>query len=233
MEFRIISLRLPKVSTDNFKNPNRRSDENQNLTAYTNFTPQKPRPLLLKSSTSRSLILIAAGLPARTWKRGCRNNRVPYPIMSIQSSQGKRAETLVEGTCNPLECFQKAWYDCFLDHHDLTGKDDVPAVDTKKSWGGMEDDLEIFLQTSGNLGSPCEADEVKRYCKAGADLEAVRQGLGESGTKLIAWVDDRNSPDLTGEGSVRLGGTWLSAPRLLSHLRQPVRPFPMAQKTKC
>jgi len=67
----------------------------------------------------------------------------------------------------------------------------------KKSWGGMEDDLEIFSPNSGNLGSPCEADEVKRYCKAGADLEAVRKGLGESGTKLIAWVDDRNSSDLT------------------------------------
>jgi len=233
MAFRIISLRLPKGPPDSLKKPNRKNDENQILTAYTNFTPLKPRSPLLKSNTPRSLILNAAGLPARTWKRGCRDNRISYPIMSIQSSQGKRAETLVEGTCNPLECFQKVWYDCFLDHHDLTGKDDVPAVDTKKSWGGMEDDLEIFLQTSGNLGSPCEADEVKRYCKAGADLEAVRKGHGESGTKLIAWVDDRNSPDLTGEGSVRLGGTWLSAPRLLSHLRQPVQPFPMAQKTKC
>jgi hypothetical protein len=143
--------------------------------------------------------------------------------MSVQGSHEKPLEAHFEGRFYPLKCFQNAWYSCFLIHHDLTGKDDVPAVDTRKSLGIVEGNLETLLQTSDNSSSPSEADEVKRYCKGGSGLEAVEKAIGEAGTRLAAWVDDRNSPNLIGKGNVRVGGTWLTATGLLKHLRQSVR----------
>jgi hypothetical protein len=135
----------------------------------------------------------------------------------------QREETISLGGYYPLKCFQNAWHDCFFIHHDLTGKDDVPAVDSKRKLGNVEEDcLETLLQTSGNSGSPSQADGVKRYCKSGPELEAVEQGLGEAGARRAAWVDDRNSPSLTKKGSVRLCGTWLTAMGLLRYLRKAV-----------
>jgi hypothetical protein len=121
----------------------------------------------------------------------------------------------------PLRCFKNAWYDCFFIHHDLTEKDNVPAVEKLKNMGSVEDELTIFLQVSEDLGSPCEADEVKRYCE-GVRLEEVHKGLGEAGTRRAAWVDDRNSPILSGSGNVRLCQSPLTATGLLRRLKQPV-----------
>ena len=134
----------------------------------------------------------------------------------------KRPEVILGERYFPLKCFQNAWYNCFFTHHDLTGKDDIPAIDTRKRFGSVEDNLEVLLQTSGSSGSPSEADEVKRYCKGGPGLDAVQKGIGEAGTRRYAWVDDRNSPHLTGKGDVRICGTWLTAMGLLRHLRQAV-----------
>jgi hypothetical protein len=142
--------------------------------------------------------------------------------MSIQRSQGKRAETVVDGRYYPLKCLQKYWYDCFFDHRGLMGKDVVPAVDTKVRLGGMEDNLDFFLQNSGNSCSPREAEKIKRYCKGGTGVEAIEQGIGEAGTRQAVWIDDRNSPHLAGEGNVRNCGTQLTATGLLRHLRHPV-----------
>ncbi|KAE9366797.1 hypothetical protein N431DRAFT_417671 [Stipitochalara longipes BDJ] len=140
--------------------------------------------------------------------------------MSNQRSQGRRQEAIFEGTCYPLKCFQNAWFDGFFIHRDLTGKDNVPAIDTKKNLGSIEGNLESFLQT-GDSSSPCEADEVIRYCDGGLKLHAVENGTGEAGIRRAAWVDDRNSPHLTGMGNVRLCGKWLTATGLWRYLRQP------------
>lgn len=89
----------------------------------------------------------------------------------------------------------------------------------------MDDELTIFLDVCDDLGSPCEADEVKRYCEGCADLREVQEGIGEAGTWGAVWIDDRNSPDLTGKGNVRICGK-LSTTGLLRHLKQPVWPTP-------
>lgn len=145
--------------------------------------------------------------------------------MSIYGAQGKRRESNLDSRCFPLRCFQNAWYECFFTHHNLSGKDDLPAVQIRKVLGDMEDILEILLQTSGNSGSPSEADEVKRFCKGGPALEVLQQGVGEVGSRRAAWVDDRNSPHLSEKGRVRLRGTWLTATGLLRHLSHPVWDF--------
>jgi hypothetical protein len=143
--------------------------------------------------------------------------------MFAQRGHRKGAERIAQRGRYPLKCFENSWSKCFFDHHDLSGKDDVPAVDAKKSLGDVENDkLTSFLQVSDGLRSPCEADEVKRYCEGGASLEEVQDGFGEAGTRLAAWTDDRNSPDLTGIGSVRLQGKLLTATGLLRHMKQPV-----------
>ena len=155
--------------------------------------------------------------------------------MSSQRSKRQRAQPISEDRhygYYPLNCFQNVWYDCFLIHHDLTRKDDKPAFEIRRSLGGVEGDLEILLRTSDNSGSASKADGVKRYCKYGPDLQAVEQGIGESGTRRGAWVDDRNSPHLTGIGDVRLCGTWLTATGLLRYLKQGVRYLLLILKRK-
>lgn len=138
-----------------------------------------------------------------------------------QRGQRKRTERVPQGGLYQLQCFQNVWYECFFTHHNRTGKDDVPAVDDKKSLGGMGDKLAIFLQVADGLGSPCEADGVKRYCE-GVSLEDVQDGVGEGGTRLAAWIDDRNSPHLTGSGNVRHCKNPLTATGLLRYLKKPV-----------
>jgi hypothetical protein len=130
-------------------------------------------------------------------------------------------ERIPEGRRYPLLCFTNAWDLAFFTRHDLTGKDDVSAVEFKKSMGNVGDELTIFLQVSEDLGCPCEADEVKTYCE-GVSLEGLEKGVGEAGKRRGAWIDDRNSIYLTGNGNARLCDNPLTATGLLRYLKQLV-----------
>jgi len=59
--------------------------------------------------------------------------------------------------------------------------------------GDVDDELTIFLQVSEDLGCPCEADEVKRYCE-GVSLGDLEAGVDEARGRRAAWLDDRKSP---------------------------------------
>jgi hypothetical protein len=122
----------------------------------------------------------------------------------------------------PVDCFDKIFYKHFFTHHDLPGKDDIAAVDAKRGLGCVEDELTSFLGISDGSGSPCEGDEVKWYCEGGSSLEKVQRGIGEAATRQAAWIDDRNSPHLTGAGRARLCGKLLTAHGLYQYLKQPV-----------
>ena len=102
-----------------------------------------------------------------------------------------------------LSCFKNAWHPSFFVHHDLAGKDDEPAVECRKRTGDVYDKLTIFLKDPDGWGCPGQADEVKKFCR-GFKFEDVQDGIGEAGTQRRAWIDDRNSPFLTGIGNVRL-----------------------------
>lgn len=136
--------------------------------------------------------------------------------------QQKRAERIPEGGRYPLQCFENAWPECFFTHHDCAGKDDVPAIEARKVFGCVEDELTSFLGLFDDLASPCEVGKVKRYCEGGASLEEVQNGMGEAGTRRAAWVDDRNSLHLKGSGRARPSGKLLTATGLLRHLKKPV-----------
>jgi hypothetical protein len=146
------------------------------------------------------------------------NNRGPQPPML---GRRRRRERIPKERCYPLLCFTNTWDPAFFTRHDLTGKDDVSAVEARKSIGEVGDKLTIFLQVSEDLGCPCEADEVKRYCE-GVSLEDLEAGVGEAGRRRAAWLDDRNSLDQTGSGSARLYDNPLTATRLLKYLKQSV-----------
>lgn len=122
---------------------------------------------------------------------------------------------------NPLLCFTNSWDPAFLTRHDPTGKDDVSAVETKRSMGDKSDPLTIFLGVLEDLGYPCEADEVKRHC-GGVILKDLEDGVGQAGKRRAAWLDDRNSQDLTGSGNARLYANPLTATGLLGCLKQTV-----------
>jgi len=146
------------------------------------------------------------------------NNRGPQPPMP---SQRRRRERIPEERRYPLLCFTNTWDPAFFNRRDLTGKDDVSAVEAKKSIGEVGDELTVFLQVSEDLGCPCEADEVKRYCE-GVSLEDLEAGVGEAGERRAAWLDDRNSLDQTGRGYARLYDNPLTATGLLKYLKQSV-----------
>jgi hypothetical protein len=134
----------------------------------------------------------------------------------------EQRERVPERRRHPLLCFTNAWDPAFFTHHDLAGKDDVSAVEARKSIGDVADKLTIFLQIFEEQVCPCDADEVKRYCKD-VSLEDVEAGIGEAGERRNAWLDDRNSPDLkAGSGKVRLCNNPFTATGLLRYLKQPV-----------
>lgn len=118
---------------------------------------------------------------------------------------------------------EHVWYGGFLIHHKRAEKDDVPVVEAKESLGCKMDALTIFLQVTDSLGPPCDADEVKSYCRDCASIQDIQNGIGAARTGPVAWIDDRNSPNLTGSGSVRLRGQLLTLTELLGHLKQHVR----------
>jgi len=114
---------------------------------------------------------------------------------------------------------QNAWSGYFFMHHEPKEKEDTWAVAAKKSLGNIKGNIAGFI----GLGDPLEVDEVKRYYERGASLEEVQDGIGEAGMRRSVWIDDRNSPDLTGSGSVRLRGGLLTATELMRYLKEPVR----------
>jgi hypothetical protein len=120
-----------------------------------------------------------------------------------------------------LQCFENFWSEWFFTHHDRAGKDDVPAVDAKKSLGEVNDKLESFLESPDGWGSSCEVDEVKWYC-GDIRLESFRDDKGDAAMRLGGWVDDRNSLDLTGSGNARLCESDMTARGLWEHLKQSV-----------
>jgi hypothetical protein len=142
--------------------------------------------------------------------------------MSGRKGHGRHIRRIPEGERYQLPCFQKVWKKCFLTHHDLPGKDDIAAVEAKRSLGCVEDELTSFLDISDGSGSPCEADEVKWYCEGRTSLEKVQRGIGEAATIVAVWIDDRNSPHLNGAGRVRLCQKLLTPHGLYRYLQQPV-----------
>lgn len=85
----------------------------------------------------------------------------------------------------------------------------------------MDDELTIFLDVSDDLISPCEADEVWRYCEGCTSLGEDQAGISKVESRRDIWIDDRNNPELTGKGITRKCG-YLSTTGLLKHLKQPV-----------
>jgi hypothetical protein len=141
--------------------------------------------------------------------------------MQVQRRQRSRKERSPEGRHYPLQCFANLWHDSFFTRHDLSNKDEIPAVEMKMGIGGVDDKLTIFLRNEEGLGGPCEADAVQRFCK-GISLKEIEVGMGEYGRRKASWIDDRNSPDLTGSGNARLCENMLPATGLLRYLKQPV-----------
>jgi hypothetical protein len=132
-----------------------------------------------------------------------------------------KGNTAGEKRCS-LQCFDNAWYECFFIHHDRTGKDDVSAVDAKKKiWSSVEDDLTIFLDICNDSESPCEVDEVRRYCEGCTSLGEDKDGIFKDESSRDIWIDDRNNPELTGKGATRMCRN-LSTIGLLKYLKQPV-----------
>jgi hypothetical protein len=152
--------------------------------------------------------------------------------MQVQRQQRTRRERGPEGRHYQLRCFANVWPDSFFTRHDLSNKDEIPAVEMKREIGGVEDRLTIFLRNEEGLTGPCEADAVQRFCK-GVSLSDIEAGIGESGRRKAAWIDDRNSADLTGSGNGRLCENMLTATGLLRHLKQPVCPASLTCSPDC
>jgi hypothetical protein len=223
LEFFVISAQVPKGASEYFQPSESVVKNEERLARHTVLIPLKlPSYSLTQSSLFDCQSCTQRVVRPIDFMQG--SKRQICPIMSNQRSQGKHAEAIFGGSFYPLKCFQNAWYDGFFVHHDRTGKDNLPAIDTRKNLGSIEGNLEGFLQT-GDSSSPYEADEVMRYCNGGLKLKSVENGSGEAGNRKAAWVDDRNSPHLTGTGNVRLCGAWLTATGLWRHLRQPVSEF--------
>lgn len=144
------------------------------------------------------------------------------PHQSRDLEERKLKGKTTDDTHSPLHCFDNFWWECFFDHHELTGKDDISAADAKRSLGCVDDDLTIFLDISDGYGCPREADAVKKYCEACRDIREVREDSGEERQDLAIWIDERNSPELAGKGNVRFCGR-LSTSSWLKHLEKPVR----------
>ena len=122
---------------------------------------------------------------------------------------------------DPVPWFTNAWPRSFFTHHRLTGKDDLPAVETRNQISGFQDKLTSFLQDSKDLGFSSEADGVKRYCR-NVSLKDIEAGVGNAGTRKALWIDDRKSDNLTGCGSPRLSNGWMTATGGLRYLEQRV-----------
>jgi len=148
--------------------------------------------------------------------------------MNFDETASSKLENLFRGMeklhkeydqATPLRCFGNVWYDCFFTHTDPKGKDEIREIGAKKSLGDIEDKLAGFA----GLGYSREVDAVKRYCKGGANLEEVQDGIGEAGMRRAVWIDDGNNIHLTGSGRVRPRGALLTATELLRYLTEPVR----------
>jgi hypothetical protein len=130
----------------------------------------------------------------------------------------------------PLLCRRNAWDPEFYNLHDLTGKDDVPAVEAlkeavKDSGHDVDpldevDSLTVLLGDSEDSGCPREADEVRRYCGE-VSLTDLQAGRGEAGKRRGAWHDHRDG-DVTGSGSLSLCKNPLTATELLRCLKKTV-----------
>ncbi len=116
----------------------------------------------------------------------------------------------------------KTWDRAFFTHHNLTDRVKFSDVEEYKTNVYASGYLSLFMQASDDLGSPAETTEVERYCH-GANFQALEAGIGDAGERRASWVDDRNSPHLTGKGNARRCDNPLTATGLLRYLKQPVR----------
>jgi hypothetical protein len=115
------------------------------------------------------------------------------------------------------------WPNSFFAHHDLTGKDDVPAAEERSQISSFQDKMTNFLQDSRDLGFISEADGLKKYCKD-VRLKDIEAGVGEARKRRAFWIDDRKSDHLAGCGQPRLSNGWKTATEALRCLEQGVRP---------
>jgi len=140
--------------------------------------------------------------------------------MPAKKRRKGRKEPNTEGRSYPLLRSPSKWDKWFFNYHDLAGKAKIPAIETKREIDRVEDELTTFLQTSDEFSCSCE-ETIKRHCK-GISVKRIEDGIGLAGTRVAAWVDDRQSPDLKGSGTARPRKDWLTATGLLRYLKQPV-----------
>jgi hypothetical protein len=180
------------------------------------------------SLTQQTLTAASAMIDDINWQQ-YRTQATPVKLEETVSNGCNKVirEIGMQGGRYPLQYFENAWPNSFFTHHGLSGKNDVPAVDTvNRSWGGIEENPMFFRELFDGLEPFYEVDEVRRYCEGGASLKEVHDGAGDAGTRRAAWIDDRNSPDLTGKGSARLVENPLTATGLLRYLKRPVWTLP-------
>jgi hypothetical protein len=127
----------------------------------------------------------------------------------------------VERRGYPFVCFANAWEPAFETRRDLKGNNQT-YVEAKRSAGAIGDDLSVFLSVSEESGRPpFELEEVKRFCQ-GTRIEGLKPGTAREEQQRVAWLDDRNSPRLTGSGSARQYENPLTATELNRLLKKPV-----------
>jgi hypothetical protein len=110
----------------------------------------------------------------------------------------------------------KAWNDAFFIRHDPADKDNVAADEEKKKKEYTNDSLRGIMRASG------VKEELDYLCDASPSFQVLKAGIGEAGTRRASWIDDRNSPDLSGKGNIRRSDNPLTATDLLGYLSQRV-----------
>jgi hypothetical protein len=97
--------------------------------------------------------------------------------------------------------------------------DEQRFVEMKRDLDADGGDIGIFFIDSEDATAPLEVEVIANFCQ-GASFECVKKGMGLAGSRRSAWLDDRNSPCLTGTGETREYGNPLTATGLYRALEQ-------------
>jgi hypothetical protein len=117
----------------------------------------------------------------------------------------------------PSDCYAKEWDPAFL--KDRNFKENESYVECKRGIDADGDDFGIFLQDSEDSVPSCEVREVEEFCQD-ARLDDLKSGMGATGQRRAAWLDDRSCASLT--SGVREYQNPLTATALYRLLKVPV-----------